>query len=66
MHLPSHLVHISNVRSVVRVRVDTHTDQFPKLQGKTVLLALKCSSTFTYTHMFCHTVSQMVLLSPFK
>lgn len=34
MHLSSHLVHIDNVRSVVRVRVDTHTDQFPKLQGK--------------------------------
>lgn len=33
MHLPSHLVHISNVRSVVRVRVDTHTDQFPQLLG---------------------------------
>lgn len=31
MHLSSHLVHIYNVRSVVRVRVDTHTDQFPKL-----------------------------------
>lgn len=31
MHLFSHLVHICNVRSVVRVRVDTHTDQFPKL-----------------------------------
>lgn len=31
MHLPSHLVHVSNVRSVVGVRVDAHTDQFPKL-----------------------------------
>lgn len=44
MHLFSHLVHICNVRSVVRVRVDTHTDQFPKLQGKTILLVLKCTS----------------------
>lgn len=44
MHLSSHLVHISNVRSVIRVRVDTHTDQFPKLQGKTVLLVLECTS----------------------
>lgn len=31
MHLFSHLVHIFNVRSVVRVGVDTHADQFSKL-----------------------------------
>lgn len=44
MHLSSHLVHISNVRSVIWVGVDTHTDQFPKLQGKTILLVLECTS----------------------
>lgn len=31
MHLPSHLVHIYDVRPVIGVRVDTHTDQFPQL-----------------------------------
>lgn len=31
VHLFSHLVHILNVRSMVRVGVDAHADQFPKL-----------------------------------
>lgn len=52
VHLSGHLVHIYNVRPVVRVGVDTHTDQFPELQGKTVLLVLSAP--------------QMVLPAPFK
>lgn len=44
VHLFSHLVHILNVRSVVRVGVDAHADQFPKLQGKTILLVLQCTA----------------------
>lgn len=67
MHLPSHLVHIYDVRPVIGVRVDTHTDQFPQLQGKSSSVSLTVLRYFyPHPHVADHMVPQMVVLSPSK